>query len=156
MRIGRKSLLGIVLLASMVLWAKNPHVGTWKVNLEKSKYTADHPAPKNLTVTFTEQSDGLILDAVGLNTNGDPIHTHWAAKFDGKEYPATGGADGVDTVSLKKVDADTIETTNRKNGQVVTTVHSVVSKDGKTRTSTWTGKDAKGNTETWTVVFDRQ
>ncbi|HLW51224.1 MAG TPA: hypothetical protein VKW06_00135 [Candidatus Angelobacter sp.] len=141
--------------AWLAIWAKNPNVGTWKVNLEKSKYTADHPAPKSLTVVFKEQSDGLILDATGVDAKGNPTHVHWAAKFDGKDYPSSGGVDGADSVSLKKIDANTMETTNKKNGQVVATVHSVVSKDNKTRTSTWVGKDSKGNSETWTVVFDR-
>lgn len=153
---GRTCALTALLLASLVLWAKNPNVGTWKVNLEKSKYTADHPAPKSLTVTFKEQPDGLVLDAEGTAANGNPIKVHWAAKFDGKDYPSTGSADGANTVSLKKIDADTMETTNKTDGKVVTTVHSVVAKDGKSRTSTWTGKDSKGNTETWTVVFDKQ
>jgi hypothetical protein len=153
--IGRTS-LAFLLLASATLWGADANVGTWKVDLAKSKYTADHPAPKSLTVTFKEQPDGLILDALGEDSKGNPIKVHWAAKFDGKDYPTTGGADGADTVSLKKVNDSTIETTNKKNGQVTTTVHSVVSKDKKTRTSTWTGKDSKGNSETWIVVFDKQ
>jgi hypothetical protein len=153
--IGRKS-LAFLLLASATLWAENANVGTWKVNLAKSKYTADHPAPKSLTVIFKEQPDGLILEAVGEDAKGNPTKVHWAAKFDGKDYPSTGGADGADTVNLKKLDDNTIETTNKKNGQVVTSVRSVVSKDKKTRTSTWTGKDSRGNSETWIVVFDRQ
>lgn len=156
MRIGRKSLLGVLLLVSAALWAADPNAGTWKVNLEKSKYTTDHASPKSLTVTYKEQADGLILDAVGVDAKGDPIKVHWAAKFDGKDYPSTGGAAGTDTVSLKRIDADTIETTNKRKGEVITTVRSVVSKDGKTRTSTWSGKDSKGNPETWTVVFDKQ
>jgi len=156
MRIGRQSLLPILLLASAALWGADSNVGTWKLNLAKSKYTTDHPAPKSLSVTFKEQPDGLVLDAVGADAKGDPIKIHWAAKFDGKDYPSTGGVEGADTVSLKRVDANTIETTNKKSGQVVTTVRSVVSQDGKTRTSTWSGKDSKGNSETWTVVFDKQ
>jgi hypothetical protein len=46
--------------------------------------------------------------------------------------------------------------TRKKEGQVITTIRSVVSADGKTRTSTWSGKDSKGNPETWTVVLDKQ
>ena len=156
MRIGRKTFLAILLLASAALWGADPQAGTWKLNPAKSKYTTDHPAAKSLTVTIQEQPDGLILDAVGVDGKGDPIKVHWAAKFDGKDYPSSGGAEGVDTVSLKRIDADTIEVTNKKNGQVITTVHSVVSKDGKTRTSTWSGKDSKGNPETWTNVLEKQ
>jgi len=49
-----------------------------------------------------------------------------------------------------------MDSTNKKNGQVVSTIRSVVSKDGKTRTSTWSGKDAKGTSETWISAFDKQ
>jgi hypothetical protein len=156
MRIGRKGFLTILLLASVALWGADSNVGTWKLNAAKSKYTTDHPAPQSLTVTFKEQPDGLVLDAVGVDAKGEPIKIHWAAKFDGKDYPSTGAAGGADTVSLKRLDANTIETANKNNGQVVTTVRSVVSADGKTRTSTWSGKDSKGKSETWTVVFDKQ
>lgn len=156
MRIGRKSLLAVLLLASAALWGADPNVGTWKLNLAKSKYTTDHPAPKSLTVTIKEQPDGIILDVTGVDAKGNPITVHWAAKYDGKDYPSTGSADGPDTVSLKKVDANTLDSTNKKNGQVTTTVHSVVAKDGKSRTATWSGNDSKGNPETWTSVYDKQ
>ena len=156
MRIGRKGFLATLLLASVALWGADSNAGTWKLNAAKSKYTTDHPAPQSLTVTFGEQPEGLVLDAVGVDAKGDPIKIHWAAKFDGKDYPSTGSAEGADTVSLKRVDANTIETTNKNKGQVVTTVRSVVSADGKTRTSTWSGKDSKRNSETWTIVLDKQ
>ncbi len=36
------------------------------------------------------------------------------------------------------------------------TITTVVSKDGKTRTSTWKGKDAQGRNVNNVVVFDKQ
>jgi hypothetical protein len=145
-----------MLLASVALWGASPQAGTWKLNVAQSKGTADHPVPKNITVTIQDQAGGMILDAVGEDANGKPIKVHWRAMFDGKGYPSTGAADGSDTVSVKQPDSNTVDVTNKKNGQVTTTVHSVVSKDGKTRTSTWSGKDSKGNPETWTSVYDKQ
>lgn len=156
MRIGRKSLLAVLLLASTAIWGADPNAGTWKLNPAKSKYTTDHPAPKNLTVTIQEQPDGMVLDAVGEDAKGNPIKVHWSAKFDGKDYPSTGAADSSDTVSVKRADANTLDITNKKNGQVTTTIHSVVAKDGKSRTSVWSGKDSKGNPETWTQVLEKQ
>jgi len=46
--------------------------------------------------------------------------------------------------------------TMKKGGQVVMTVTSVVSKDGKTRTSTFKGKDGAGNDVLNVVVSDKQ
>jgi hypothetical protein len=154
MRTHAKGGLVVLLLAAVALWGADRHAGTWKLNLAKSKYTTDHPAPKSLTVTIEEQPGGIVLDAKGEGADG-PTHVHYSAKFDGKDYPVTGSAN-VDTVSLKRIDDNTIETTNKKNGQVTTKIRSVVSSDGKTRTSTWTGPDSKGKQETWTAVFDKQ
>ena len=156
MRIYPRSILPVLLLASVALWGANPFVGVWKMNPAKSKYTTDHPAPKSLTATIQEQPDGIVVDdAVGEDAKGNPIHAHYAAKFDGKDYPLSGAADA-DTVNIRRIDENTIESTRKKKGQVITTIRSVVSADGKTRTSIWSGKDSKGNPETWTVVLDKQ
>ena len=155
MRVHLCKMILALLVAPIALWAADRQAGTWKVNLEKSKYTADHPAPKSLTVKIEEQEGGVKLNADGEDAHGNPMHIEYSAKYDGKDYPET-GQPTVDTVALRRVDADTIESTNKKNGQLVTTIRSVVSQDGKTRTSTWTGKNAKGIPETWTVVFDKQ
>src|SRR5262249_27063155 len=147
MRLYSRSVFVFLLLVSVALWAADRQAGTWKLNPAKSKGTTDHPVAKSLTVTIADQEGGIVLDAVGENGKGDPIKVHYSAKFDGKDYPVTGAPD-YDTVSLKRVDADTMESTNKKNGQVVSTIRSVVSKDGKNRTSTWSGKDSKGSPET--------
>jgi len=156
MRTQVRTVLVVLLLAGVALWGADRNAGTWKMNPAKSKYTTDHPAPKSLIVTIEEQPGGMVLDAKGEDASGGPLHVHYSAKFDGKDYPATGAGDGSNTVSVKRIDANTVETTNKKNGQVTTRIRSVVSEDGKTRTSTWTGPDSKGQQETWTVVFDKQ
>jgi hypothetical protein len=155
MRKYSRSVFVFLLLVSVALWAADRQAGTWKLNPDKSKGAADHPVAKNVTVTIKDQDGGIVLDAVGEDARGGPIKVHYSAKFDGKDYPVTGAAD-YDTVSLKRIDADTMDSTNKKNGQVVSTIRSVVSKDGKTRTSTWSGKDAKGTSETWISAFDKQ
>lgn len=156
MRIGKWIVWAPLLLVSLALWGASHQAGTWKLNAAKSKGTTDHPVPKNITVTIAEQGDSITLEAKGEDASGKPITVHWTAKTDGKDYPATGAPDGSNMVNVKQPDANTLDITNKKDGQVTTTVHSVVSKDGKTRTSTWSGKDSKGNAETWSNVFDRQ
>src|SRR6516165_6058698 len=108
--------------------------GTWKMNAEKSKYSPG-PAPKSLTVVVESDDSNYKIDATGTDGDGKPLHVQYSAKFDGKDYPAT-GSPNVDSVSVKRVDANTIETLQKKDGKVVMTVTSKVSKDGKTRTST--------------------
>ena len=83
------------------------------------------------------------------------MHVAYDAKFDGKDYAVTGVANA-DTVSVKRVGADTIQATMKKGDQVVMTVTSKVSTDGNTRTSTFHGKDAQGRTVHNVVVYDKQ
>jgi hypothetical protein len=128
--------------------------GTWKMNAEKSKYSPG-PAPKNLTVVVESDSDSYKIDATGTDTDGKPIHVQYSAKFDGKDYPAT-GIPNADSVSVKRIDENTVETTQKKDGKVVMTITTKVSKDGKTRTSTWHGKNAEGKDVHNVVVFDKQ
>jgi hypothetical protein len=88
-------------------------------------------------------------------TDGTSLSSSYTYKYDGKENPVTGGP--YDTISVKRVDADTTSFETRKTGgKYHTTGRSVVSKDGKMRTQTSTGTDAAGKPVTATLVFDRQ
>ena len=113
------------------------------------------PAPKESTLKIESQPDGLKFTIVSTDAEGKPIHTEASPKFDGKDYPMTGNPN-VDSISLKKINDHTIETSTKKDGKPLTTNRSVVSKDGKTRTSTYTGKNAKGEEVNNIVVYNRQ
>jgi hypothetical protein len=76
-------------------------------------------------------------------------------RFDSKEYQVNGSPLG-DMVSFKQVDPQHIESTVKKDGKVVTTNKTVISKDGKTLTSVWQGTDASGKPQTWTTVLEKQ
>jgi hypothetical protein len=128
--------------------------GTWSMNAEKSQYSPG-PPPKSLTVVVESDENNYKIDATGTDGDGKPIHVQYSAKFDGKDYPATGIANA-DTVSVKRIDANTVETMQKKDGKVVMTVTTKMSDDGKTRTSTWRGKNAEGKVVHNVVVFDKK
>ena len=128
--------------------------GTWNMNAEKSKYSPG-PPPKSVTVVVESDENNYKIDATGTDGDGKPIHVQYSAKFDGKDYPAT-GVQNADTVSVKRIDANTVETMQKKDGKVVMTITTKVSKDGKTRTSTWHGKNAEGKDVHNVVVFDKK
>ncbi len=148
------ALLLVVFVLAVPALAADQHSGTWKMNPDKSKYSPG-PAPKSNTVKVEADEMGIKLDAEGTGADGSPTHVQYDAKFDGKDYPIT-GVPNADTVSVKRIDANTIESTLKKGGQVVMTVTSRVSKDGKTRTSTFKGKDAQGRDVNNVVVLDKQ
>ena len=128
--------------------------GTWSINAEESKYSPG-PPPKSLMVVVESDENNYKIDATGTDGDGKPIQIQYSAKFDGKDYPATGIANA-DTASVKRIDASTVETMQKKDGKVVMTVTTKVSKDGETRTSTWRGKNAEGKDVHNVVVFDKK
>jgi hypothetical protein len=157
----KRLLLGcgiVMLLAAVILFvtaaAADQLSGTWNLNAEKSKYSPG-PPPKSLTVVVESDENTYKIDATGTDGDGKPIHVQYSAKFDGKDYPATGVANA-DTVSVRRVDANTVESLQKKDGKVVMTITSKVSKDGKTRTSTWRGKNAEGKEVHNVAVFDKK
>ena len=156
-----KRLLGFaiaMLLTALTLLVANVAAdqlsGTWNMNAEKSKYSPG-PPPKSLTVVVESDENNYKLEATGTDGDGKPLHVQYTAKFDGKDHPATGIAD-VDSVSVRRIDANTVETLQKKDGKVMMTITSTTSKDGKTRTSTWRGKNAEGKEVHNVVVFDKQ
>jgi hypothetical protein len=146
-----------LLMVSFVLSvaaAADQHSGTWKMNPAKSKYSPG-PTPRSLTVKVDCDENGIKLDSEGTNADGTPTHVEYSAEFDGKDYPITGTY--ADTVSVKRIDANTIESTLRKkDGKLMLIVTSTVSTAGKTRTSTFKGTDGQGHDINNIVVYDKQ
>jgi hypothetical protein len=148
----------VMLLTAVTLFVASARAdqlsGTWSMNAEKSKYSPGPPT-KTLTVVVESDENNYKLEATGTDGDGKPTHVQYSAQFDGKDYPAT-GIPNADTVSVKRIDANTVETLQKKDGKVVMTITTKVSKDGKTRTSTWRGKNAEGKDVHNVVVFDKK
>ena len=148
----------VMLLTTLTLFvtiaAADQSSGTWNMNAEKSKYSPG-PPPKSLTVVVESDENNYKIDATGTDADGQPMHVQYSAKFDGKDYPAT-GIPNADTVSVKRIGANTVETKQKKDGKVVMTITTKLSEDGKTRTSTWRGKNAEGKEVHNVVVFDKK
>ena len=159
MRMRRLTLLAITVAVSALVLGKIAHaadnqVGNWKLNVAKSKYNPG-PAPKEGTLTIESEPDGLKFTIDGTDAEGKTVHFEMSPKYDGKDYPMPGNPDA-DMISMKKINDNTVETVSKKGGKPVLTVRSVVSKDGKTRTSTWKGTNAKGEKVNNKIVYDKQ
>ena len=158
MRIKMFAVLATLVLVALALNVSatpaDEHSGTWKMNPAKSNYNPG-PAPKSITVKIASDADNMKLTSDGIDAAWKPTHVEYTAKFDGKDYPIT-GIPNADTVALERLDASTIRSTTKKGDQVVMTVTSVISKDGKTRTATFKGKNAEGLDVNNVVVYDKQ
>src|SRR4029453_10240826 len=142
---------GVVHLAAQTA---DPLVGTWELSIAKSKYTP-RPAPKNETRTYVVAGEDIKATLKGVDADGKPTSAEWTVNTDGKDRPATGFAD-LDALSLKRIDAFTVEFTQKKAGKVVATGTRVISKDGKVMTITTKGTNAKGQAFNDVQVFERR
>ncbi len=151
----RKSmlLLAVFGLAGMV-WAADPHVGTWKMNAAKSKF-GNQPPYKSDTVRFEAINNGIKVVADAVDAEDKALHEEVTAKYDGRDYPYPGN-DHADTMSFKRIDANTFDQVMKKDGKVMATAREVFSKDGKILTRTIKGKDEKGKDFISIIVYEKQ
>lgn len=151
----RRMILALAVVAMpAVLLAADNRVGTWKYNEAKSKFDPG-PAPyKTRNVKVEAAGDGIKVAVDGVGADGKAQAYSYTAQYDGKDYPVT-GSPPFDAVAYKKIDDNTVEGTNKKAGQVVSTVSIVVAKDGKTMSVTTKGKNEKGPFNN-VAVYDRQ
>ena len=134
--------------------ATDPVVGTWELNIAKSKFTPG-PAPKSETRTYVVVGQEIKGSSKGIDAAGKPMSVEWTVNYDGKERPVTGSPD-LDALSLKRIDTFTTESTQKKAGKVVATATRAVSKDGKTLTITTKGTNAKGQAVNNVEVFEKR
>jgi hypothetical protein len=134
--------------------AADQTVGTWKVNVAKSKYSPG-PSPKVSMVKFEETGDNVKIVVDATEADGKASHNEWTGKYDGKDYAVKGDLN-TDARSYKKTDDYTLEVVSKKAGKVTTTSKSVYSQDGKTRTLTTTGTNAQGQKVDNSVIYEKQ
>ena len=145
--------VALCLAGAALSFAQSPNMGTWKLNEGKSRIPAG--APKNTTVVYEPAGDNVKVTTDGTGRDGQPAHTEWTGKFDGKDYPLTGDSTA-DSRSYKMINDHTLELANKMGGKVVATGRVVVAPDGKTRTIHLSTTDSAGKKITSTGVYDKQ
>ena len=144
-----------VLASASSARAADNWVGTWKLNLARSKFVPG-PPPQTQTIKFDPTADGGIkLTADSVDGQGKPMHLEYTARFDGTETPWAGNPNA-DAAAPRRIDANRYENVWKKDGKVVVSVSATVSADGKTLTVIQRGKDAQGRVMDMTEVFERQ
>ena len=145
-------LLGSLLAASSA-FAADPIVGTWTLNVEKSKF-ASAPAPKAATRVYTESAGVYTLNQ--KTTGADGKEVPFTVQYrEGQDETVT-GANGIDTIHATKVSANTWEFSLKSAGKEVGHVHRTVSADGKVLTVLNTGRQPSGATGNDSLVFDKK
>ena len=69
----------------------NPLIGTWKLNLEKSKY-ASGTAPKEQTSTYVQDGQNIKNMGKSVDSQGKVLETVLLHIYDGQPHPSTGNS----------------------------------------------------------------
>jgi hypothetical protein len=132
----------------------SPLTGTWALNLAKSKYSPG-PAPKSDTRTYVDGVEGVTVTVNVVSATGSVMSETSTYKYDGKDYPVEGNPN-VEALSLKRVDPNTTEITQKRSGKAVGLEVRVISADGRVMTISAKGTNAKGVAFDRVAVYDKQ
>jgi len=141
----------------------DPIIGTWKLNVSKSRTLRDLPIDvgqnaKEATEVYQEVDDQIELTLTGTSISGEPIS--------GKvRWPRDGGIavsvqevtsyEGILIVETLIAPGDWYVTYLKDEKQVVA-IHKIISEDGKTMSLISKQADTQGKPCEQTVVYDRQ
>jgi hypothetical protein len=130
----------------------DPRIGTWKLDVAKSKDNTR----KSDTRTYTQTGDSVTVHIEIVNADGSTQAYGYTGKADGKDYPWTGQVPGgAETVSIERV-GNTFIAQGKKRGKVLFTTKTTFSDDGKVMTLTTRGTDADGKSIDAVRVYDKQ
>ena len=139
---------------SLVQGPLPPFVGTWELNLSKSKFPTGQ-VPQRETLKCLDRPNGFKIAFEGTDFNGEAYHIEWSGQYDGRDYVHKGNP-SVDTAAMKRIDPNTLEVVDKKAGKEVGWYRSMVSKDGKIETITGKIKDTTGQETTVVMVYEKQ
>jgi hypothetical protein len=145
--------LAIIIGGATVAAAQGPHMGIWKLNEAKSKFSPG--ANKNTTVVYEAAGDMTKVIVDGVDGDGAATHNEWTGKFDTKYYEVNGDPSS-DKRAYTRINNRTMTLRNKKGNKVVLTGTITVSRDGKSRTVVTNGLNAKGKWVKNTAVYDKQ
>ena len=136
------------------LFAVDPSVGTWKLNLAKSKYPSSVTPPKEQMLVKKELGpDQFEMVLTGVDATGNPISVKLTHSQKGGIV--SGMQDGA-MVILTVLAPGNVVTTFIESGKQVRVHHNTVSKNGKTMTQTSKYVDEKGQQTEVVEVWNRQ
>jgi hypothetical protein len=163
MRLRRIVLLGVAAMAVTAMgmplaaagdMGHDPLHGDWQLNVEKSTFRPG-PGPKGQLRSYRVDGDQEKLTARGVSAEKKPSLVQYQAKYDGKDYPITGSSGG-DKISLRRIDALTTESTQKRDGKAAIVTRRAVAPDGKTLTVTAKGTLPDGQTLDSILIFERR
>ena len=138
------------------IWAKDPFVGTWKMNVERSDF-GNGPMAKRGRASYTPDGNGYKYESETVLDNGRIARLAGPVKFDGTVYP--GYLDDRNILfSAKKIDRSNYRLliADPLTRKVTQEFQYTVSSDNKMLTFSWV-KGREGRLVVyWVLVYERE
>jgi len=131
----------------------DPFLGTWHLMPEKSDYAQGLP-PTSGTYTIEIQGTGYLVKMRWQTANGDWMEMQYSAVPDGQDH-AYEDPNIADTVSMTRIDHNTLDSDAKKGGQVVAYARRILSEDLQTMTVIQSGPLAEGGMFENLSVYNR-
>jgi hypothetical protein len=157
----RKALLFLAFFAFVSsLWAqdKNPTMGTWKLDIAKSKLPPTAANIKEIVLVFREiDADTMEGRSTQTTKDGKTTTARWTNPKNGgvQTYQEGAPASGISTIGVK-VDPNTLYNLTLQNGKQVQLTPVVFDKAFKTYTMTYKGVDPQGKPYEFFALFEKQ
>ena len=136
------TLFGLIALPQVSFAQSSPLIGTWKLNLDKSKYNSG-TAPRSQTNVYQQDGQNIKADIRGVDSQGNATAVVLLHIYDGQPHPST-GSPYFDSSTYMRVDANTVIFSRSKAGKLVVVGTIVMAPDGKSYTTTTTTTAGKG------------
>ena len=146
-------------IGSSLFGANDPFVGTWKLNVAKSKRapSSTGKATKEETMTVQDVGDQAYITLKGTREDGTTFGRKESVSIKGGPLNVSGNRPPVGTSAvMKKLNDRTADFIYARDGKVYLTDHYTVSADGKTIRNQYKGTDAQGKLVEGLTVWDRQ
>jgi hypothetical protein len=146
--------LAIAALPQPSFAQSDPFLGTWQLNLAKTKYSPrEGVPPRSQTQTVQAEGQGVRVTFTGVGAKGNPFSISFTIVSDGMPHPVVGNPDIA--FASTQIDAYTYIYSETKAGKLVEIGTLVLSQDGKTLTNSNTG-NASGHFYNDILVWDKQ
>ena len=146
--------MATALFAVLAAAPPDPILGTWKLNLSKSKFNPG-PAPRSQTRTYIQTPEGVQVTINTIGANGraaKPIE--FPDRYDGKDYPIK-GSEVADALALVRINDYLAEATMKHAGMTVAVARRTITDEGKTLIISYSEPNSQPpvNNE---LVYDKQ
>lgn len=147
----------IAVVSVVAAYGADSSIGTWQLDVAKSKVNPPPVPYKTLTLVEEEAQGGATLSLTGELPDGSPVRASMTFLYDGKPVHFTGGGLPYDTIAARRLDSKTVIYERSKTGGLYNQkVSTVISKDGKTRTQKSSGMGADGKRHESLLIFHRE